>query len=226
MRERTNPRRAGRTTPHAETHAETHADPHGEPPAGGQAWHELPDALLTDLERAGYYPALVADCLRTAVSGEPVGAHLVHPETTFDANEVRRHVTVLATTPTRLVVAHADDHGPDETASEAYAVCSTESVALERVHSVVVSQVVTRPAEHRPGAVPAEVSLTLGWGAVQRVDLEPASCPDPDCEADHGYTGSLTGDDLTVRIASAAEGADAVAGALAFARALSAVTSR
>jgi hypothetical protein len=191
----------------------------------GRKGTDLPDGLLRDLERAGYYPALVADCLRTAVAGEPVESHLVHPETTFDANEVRRHVTVLATTPTRLVVAHADDHAPDETSTEAYAVCSTESVALSRVHSVVVSQVVTRPADHRAGSVPAEVSLTLGWGALQRIDLEPASCPDPDCEADHGYTGSLTGDDLTVRIASAAEGADAVAAALAFARTLSAVTS-
>jgi hypothetical protein len=191
-----------------------------------RAGTELPVALLKDLERAGYYPQLVADCLRTAVAGEPVQAHLVHPETTFDANEVRRHVTVLATTPTRLVVAHADDHGPDDTAGEPYAVCSTESVAISRVHSVVVSQVVARPADHRPGGTPAEVSLTLGWGALHRVDLEPASCPDPNCDADHGYTGSLTGDDLTVRIASAAEGADAVAAALAFAHALSAATAR
>ncbi|MEW1958721.1 DUF5998 family protein [Kineococcus sp. NPDC059986] len=191
-----------------------------------RAGSDLPVALLQDLARAGYYPELVADCLRTALGGDAVHAHLVHPETTFDANEVRRHVTVLVTTPGRLVVAHADDHGPDDTSGEPYAVCSTESVALARVHSVVVSQVVARPADHRPGATPAEVSLTLGWGALHRVDLEPASCPDPDCEADHGYTGSLTGDDLTVRIASAAEGADAVTAALDFARALSAVAGR
>ncbi|GAB3460104.1 DUF5998 family protein [Kineococcus endophyticus] len=191
-----------------------------------RAGSDLPVALLQDLARAGYYPELVADCLRTAVAGEPVHAHLVHPETTFDANEVRRHVTVLVTTPGRLVVAHADDHGPDDTSGEPYAVCSTESVALSRVHSVVVSQVVSRPADHRPGSTPAEVSLTLGWGVLHRVDLEPASCPDPGCEADHGYTGSVTGDDLTVRIASAAEGADAVTAALDFARALSAVAGR
>lgn len=191
-----------------------------------RAGSDLPVALLQDLARAGYYPELVADCLRTAVAGEPVHAHLVHPETTFDANEVRRHVTVLVTTPGRLVVAHADDHGPDDTSGEPYAVCSTESVALSRVHSVVVSQVVARPAGHRPGSTPAEVSLTLGWGALHRVDLEPASCPDPGCEADHGYTGSVTGDDLTVRIASAAEGTDAVTAALDFARALSAVAGR
>ncbi len=207
MRERLSPRSTG----------------HGEAAGGG---HDLPPQLLADVERAGYYPALVVDALRTAVAGQPVGAHLVHPETTFDAEEVRRHVTVLVTTPTRLVVAHADDHGPDDTSPQPYAVCSTESVPLERVHSVVVSRVVTRPAEHAVGDVPAEVSLTLGWGALHRVDLEPASCPDPDCDADHGYTGSLTGDDLTVRIAGAAEGADAVAAAEAFARALSAATAR
>ncbi|MEZ0163763.1 DUF5998 family protein [Kineococcus sp. LSe6-4] len=191
-----------------------------------RAGSDLPVALLQDLARAGYYPEVVADCLRTALAGDPVHAHLVHPETTFDADEVRRHVTVLVTTPGRLVIAHADDHGPDETSGESYAVCSTESVALARVHSVVVSQVVARPAQHRPGSTPAEVSVTLGWGALQRLDLEPASCADPGCEADHGYTGSLTGDDLTVRIASAAEGADAVTAALDFARALSAVAGR
>ncbi|MEZ0493603.1 DUF5998 family protein [Kineococcus sp. TBRC 1896] len=191
-----------------------------------RAGSDLPVALLQDLARAGYYPELVADCLRTALGGDPVHAHLVHPETTFDADEVRRHVTVLVTTPARLVVAHADDHGPDEASGEPYAVCSTESVALSRVHSVVVSQVVSRPADHRPGSTPVEVSLTLGWGALHRVDLEPAACPDPGCEADHGYTGSLTGDDLTVRIASAAEGADAVTAALDFARAVSAVAGR
>jgi len=219
MRERTSPRRP--TAGH-----DTSPDPGHDGDRAAETPQDLPPELLTDLERAGYYPQLVADCLRTVMAGEGVQAHLVHPETTFDANEVRRHVTVLVTTPTRLVVAHADDHGPDEGATEPYAICSTESVALHRVHSVVVSQVVARPADHRSGTLPSEVSLTLGWGALHRVDLEPAGCADPDCEADHGYTGSLTGDDLTVRIAGAAEGADAVSAALEFARALSAVTAR
>ena len=59
-------------------------------------------ALHHDLHRAGYYPELVVDVLDVALADEEVVAHLVHPETTFDAAEVRRHVTVLVLTPTRL----------------------------------------------------------------------------------------------------------------------------
>ncbi len=55
---------------------------------------------------------------------------------------------------------------------------------------------------------------------MRRLDLEPAGCADPQCEADHGYTGTLAGDDLTVRISAAADGADKVARLVAFASTL------
>ena len=66
------------------------------------------------------------------------------------------------------------------------------------------------------------ISLTLGWGTVARVDLVPASCSDPECDADHGYEGTITGDDIALRISAAADGEDALAEALSFARDLSA----
>jgi hypothetical protein len=44
-----------------------------------------------------------------------------------------------------------------------------------------------------------------GWGAVSRIDLEPAACGDPNCEADHGYTGSSTADDLSLRVSEAGD---------------------
>ncbi len=184
----------------------------------------LPPTLTDDIDRAGYYPALVAQVVDTAVAGEAVHAHLVHQETTFDSEEVRRHITVLVVTSSRLVVAHADDHGPDEGSPTTYASASTEAVPLHQVRTVVLQHLVPEPAQHTPGALPHELSLTIGWGSVHRVDLEPAACADPSCEADHGYTGSIAGDDIVVRVASAAEGGDAVADALAFARALSAAT--
>jgi hypothetical protein len=60
---------------------------------------------------------------------------------------------------------------------------------------------------------------------VGRIDLEPAGCADPECEADHGYTGLLTSDDFSLRVSAAAEGPEAVANLLGFAGALSARTA-
>jgi hypothetical protein len=60
---------------------------------------------------------------------------------------------------------------------------------------------------------------------VRRVDLELATCSDPQCEADHGYTGTLVGDDLTVRMSAAADGADRVARLISFAVSLQRATS-
>ncbi len=184
----------------------------------------VPASVRADIDRAGYYPALVQQVVGTAVAGEDVLTHLVHQETTFDSQEVRRHVTVLVVTRTRLVVAHADDHGPDETSPTPYASASTETVPLHMVRTVVLQHLVANPEKHTVGAMPAELNLTIGWGSVHRVDLEPAACADPACEADHGYTGTMTSDDIVVRVSSAAEGGDAVAEALEFARVLSATT--
>ncbi len=185
----------------------------------------LHSRMRSDLDRAGYYPELVADVLDVALAGEPVVAYLVHPETTFDDAEVRRHVTALVLTPSRLVVAHPDDHAavPDRPPS---ASATPEAVPLSEIRSVVLTHGVQDPARHRAGRPPAELTLALGWGAVQRVDLEPATCGDPSCEADHGFSGTLTSDDVVVRVSAAAEGRSAVEAAIAFSRAVSAATAR
>ena len=182
--------------------------------------------LRQDLHRAGYYPELVADVLDIAVADEPVVAHLVHPETTFDAAEVRRHVTVLVLTPTRLVVAHVDDHPADSENPSASAAATTESVPLAELRSVALTHVMASPEQHRAGDLAAELTLAVGWGAVSRVDLEPASCADPNCDADHGLTGTLTPDDVVVRVSAVAEGQDAVRAAASFARQLFAASAR
>ena len=181
--------------------------------------------LRQSLDLAGYYPDLVGDVLGVAIGGEDVVAHLVHPETTFDT-EVRRHVTALVLTPTRLIMAHVDDHPADSDHGGASASATTEAVPLRAVHTVALTHVVGAPERHRAGATPAELTLAIGWGGVQRVDLEPATCGDPQCEADHGLTGTITPDDVAVRVSAHAEGRDAVRAAVAFARALSAATAR
>ena len=146
-------------------------------------------------------------------------SYFVHHETTFDHEEVRRHLTALLLTPTRLVIAHTDEHPGDDLLPEPYTSTTTEAVTLTSIRTVVVTRMVANPT--KGVAPPAEAVLTIGWGGVGRLDLEPAECSDPNCDADHGYTGTLAGDDYTLRVSAAAEGADAVAGLLAFAEALS-----
>jgi hypothetical protein len=183
--------------------------------------------LRRAIDRCGYYPAVVADAVESALADEPVYSFVLHHEPTFDHDEVRRHVTVLALTPSRLLVAHTDEHPPDDLLPAPYASTSTEAVPLNRIGSVAMTRMVANPATESPSQLPPGVSeavLTVGWGAVRRVDLEPAGCPDPDCEADHGYSGMLAAEDFALRISSSADGPEAVQRLLAFAGALSAAT--
>lgn len=196
----------------------------------------LPSSLTKDIERAGYYPSLVVDVVESAVAGDEVVSHLVHQETTFDHDTVRRHITVLALTPTRLVVAHADDYaaedqdepgdGAPEAAEALTATATSECVPLSAVRGVMLTHVVASPATYEPGSLGRDLTMTLGWGAVSRVDMIPAACGDPNCEADHGYEGTVTTDDIGLRISAAADGEPALAQAMAFARALSAAIGR
>lgn len=186
--------------------------------------------LRSAIEASGYYPDVVADAVFAAVAGESVEAHLVHHEPTIDErDEVRRHVTVLVLTPSRLVLAHTDEHAPDEVLPAPYTSSTTEAVDLTAIRTVVVNRMVANPEfyEDAPVALsgPSEAVLSIGWGAVNRIDLEPATCGDPSCEADHGYTGVLGSDDFSLRVSSAAEGPEAVADLLDFARSLSARTA-
>ncbi|MGV1005281.1 MAG: DUF5998 family protein [Candidatus Nanopelagicales bacterium] len=179
-------------------------------------------ALDAEIASSGYYPELVSDTLDTALAGEEVLSHVIQHEATFDREELRRHISVLLLTPSRLLVVHIDDFPPDETSPTNYASANSEAVRLQRVASIVVNRIVAEPAKHRPGGMVREVMLTIGWGAVSRIDLEPATCGDPDCAADHGYTGTSSNDDFSVRVSEAGDGVGSVARTLAFAEALSA----
>jgi hypothetical protein len=178
--------------------------------------------LRTAIERTGYYPEVVADAVVGAVAGEQVVSFYVHHEPTFERDEVRRHQSVVVLTPTRLVLAHTDEHTGDDLLPEPYTSTSTEAVSLAAVRSVVVTRMTANPT--KGPQPPAEAVLTIGWGGVSRLDLEPATCNDPQCEADHGYTGVLASDDFSLRVSAAADGSDAVDGLLSFAESLSART--
>ena len=190
----------------------------------------LPEELTEAITRAGYYPALVGDVVLAAVGPDPIQTHLVHQETTFDHDVIRRHITVLVLTGTRLVIAHADDH-PDEHPvapgnDTDVATATTESVPLSAVRGVMLTHVVPDPQHYRSGQLGREITLTIGWGAVNRLDLLPATCGDPSCEADHGFEGTVSSDDISLRISADADGPSALQAALEFARELSTAIGR
>src|SRR5690349_24383744 len=135
------------------------------------------------IERTGYYPAVVREGVSAAVARERVVSFLVHHEPTIDRDEVRRHITVVVLTPTRLILCHTDEHAPDDLLPQPYTSTSTEAISLSSIRSVVVNRMVANPASFggRGEPTPSEAVLTIGWGGIDRIDLEPAGCSDPEC---------------------------------------------
>lgn len=174
--------------------------------------------LRDDIVAAGYFPEFISDTVERALAGEEIRAHFVHPETTLDNEHFMRHLTVLVLTPTRLLINHTDEAEArrSEFSSSAGAASTTESIPLRSITGAAVTRVCAHPERYNAQQPSAEAWLQLGWGIVHRVELLPAVCPDPTCDADHGLTGELTSDDLVIRVSEPADGADKVAGLEAF----------
>src|SRR5690606_19728278 len=98
------------------------------------------------------------------------------------------------------------------------------TIPLSAVRGVMVTHVVPDPSRYVPGSLGREVTLTLGWGTVSRIDVGPATCGDPACDADHGFDGTITADDSSRRVSAGADGESVVRSALDFAQAMSAAT--
>jgi len=168
--------------------------------------HTLDQAVAV----AGYYPALVSSVLRSAIGSETVVAHFVHAETTFDDREVRRHMTVLVITETRLIRAHIDDGTGHSSGGTHEASSTVETALLTSISNLALRHTVHHPENFKDGDVPSELMLAVGWGVHSRIELEPAMCGDENCDADHGYTGGITGDDMLVRVSAIADGAETI----------------
>ena len=178
--------------------------------------------LVAAIEKAGYYPAVVTAGVMDSVAGEEIVSFLVHHEPTIERDEVRRHITVVVLTPSRLILCHTDEHSGDDLLPEPYTASTSEAVSLSSVKSVVINKITANAAGYRSRVpAPTEAVLTVGWGGVSRIDIEPAICHDPQCEADHGYTGMIGSDDFSMRVSAAADGPDAVSRLVTFSQALS-----
>ena len=176
--------------------------------------------LKQDITNAGFYPQLVIDVVEDALDGAQPTSHLVQLETHFDQTEIHRHVTVLALAGEIVQITHVDDQALDEDGEHVVAHVSTETVPVRNLTSVTLSFVYRNPKNYIGGSPAAEVTLQMSWTGGQRVDLQPAGCADPACEADHGYTGVAPREDVVLRISAEADGPQAVEDAKQFARAL------
>ena len=86
--------------------------------------------VFDEVSRSGYYPEIVADGLRDVLADESVLAYVLHHEPTFDRDEIRRHMTVLALTPGRVVLLHTDEHPPDDLLTSPYTSTTSEAVPV------------------------------------------------------------------------------------------------
>ena len=181
-----------------------------------QARTPLPAALAAEIQSCGFFPELVSDVAETSLAGEEILDHLLHLEAVFDNDEVHRHLTVILRTATRMLIGHTDERTEG---GQLQAVTSSESIPLSEVSSVVLTRVVQHPDKFGkdPSAATVETWLQMTWGAVSRIELEPATCGDPMCTADHGYTGTFSGDDIVIRMSPADDGPDQVERMMGFA---------
>ncbi|MGO2051762.1 cell wall biosynthesis glycosyltransferase [Arthrobacter sp. MYb229] len=173
--------------------------------------------LQHDLVRAGFYPQMVQDVLAEAMMSQPVLDHYVHLETHFDHTEVHRHITVLVLSEKVLFIIHVDDQQLDDHGNNVVAQVSTEMISLRRIASVATNYVYHQPQHYRTGDEVRELTFGMSWNGTSRIDLAPAPCTDPQCDADHGLNGTAQPEDLVIRVSAEADGQRAVNKAREFA---------
>ena len=112
-------------------------------------------------------------------------------------------------------MAHTDD---GEQPGQPQALTTVEALGVSKITSVALTQVAANPERFGRGdRTITEAWLVVNWGAIRRIEIEPATCGDPTCDADHGLTAQDVADDLTVRMSVAADGEDAVLALITFA---------
>jgi len=181
----------------------------------------LPTDLAIDIERAGFYPQLVADVMGQQLGEREILSHYVHVETHFGYDDLHRHITVLVLAQGNVLAAlHLNDLQDELDDGPPRASVATELVPLSSISSCVVTTGYDSPQDYQPGQSPSEVTLVLSWAGGARMEFVPNVCEDQHCEADHGYLGTRIAEDLVLRIAGKADGQQAVDKALTFGRIL------
>ncbi len=147
-----------------------------------QTWNDIAEHVPTQLRE---------DVEAIARIHGPFVATFVRPETLFDTDSVYEATPVFLLTATHLIVVLPDV--THEFIPSGELITSTQIVPLR---SITDYQVIRRRVLDGPqaGAI-SVVQLRMRWGASRALDMRPASCEDPTCEAEHGYVGMSINED-------------------------------
>lgn len=149
------------------------------------------ERIEAELERRHLPGARAVQLARAYVVDEDVSTWtLEHHRWLCDEGHVHVSATVALLTPTRLLlclVGLGERHGvhPDDPTRTTHE--PSEDITLRTVPLRAVEQVTTEVV-HRPGGDEAvDVHIVVALGGVRGGAAEPASCGDPECDADHGF---------------------------------------
>ncbi len=178
--------------------------------------------LIKLIRDNAFYSNLVLENVLELVASETVFGFLLDSTTSFENDGLVRQQLILVVTPTRLLVCFTEELPagmvPDNPANLRI---NTESVPLSKVGTCQAQKYYQVDLE-RPDSSPAlnEVIVSLNWTSTQTIDFGPASCDDPECQNEHGYTGQIRQGDYSAKYSVAADGEYWVEHALAFVSAL------
>ena len=179
------------------------------------------EQLVADIKHAGFYPDLVLEVVDEALADMNPDAHFVQHETHFSRDDFHRHITVMVMSGDYNVFAHLDDQHLQADPKATVPNLSLDAVHLSDLNAVTMSYGFSQPQAYNAGnTAPTEISFQIAWTGSLHLELAPAGCQDPQCNADHGYTGDARREDIAVRVSATADGPESVYRAQHFARAL------
>lgn len=148
-------------------------------------WNEVTKVVTENR----FYERLVLHSLTNLRGNRELEAFLLDSSTSFENDGLVRQQLILMLTQTDLMVCYIEEIAdlPD---SDSKLRISTEIVPIQKLGPFQVQRYYSNPG--RFGSADSylnEVVLSLSWTRTQAIDIGPASCDDPECTNEHGYTG-------------------------------------
>src|SRR5699024_6308229 len=124
----------------------------------------LPTDLAIDIERAGFYPQLVADVMGQQLGERKILSHYVHVETHFGYDDLHRHITVLVLAQGNVLSAlHLNDLQDDLDDGPPRAAVATDLGPLSSISSDSGTTGYDTTQDYQSGQSPTYVTLVLSW---------------------------------------------------------------